>query len=120
MGIRAHAVKKYVCEYAGGEEFNYLAEALYTGLTDHPDIDVGIHIWQADDMNDYSNWEINNFENAFSNYIEALEKLPPDEIFHPFRDNEDAAFYTNKEVAKVFREWEKHADRDDIIRIHWF
>ena len=78
-------------------------------------------IYQADEYDNYSDWEINNHDGIFGDYIAELEKLPPDDVFEPFAKHEDAAEYTNKIIAEMLREWEANTDpRDEVIRIHWF
>jgi len=109
MGIRAHVVSEYVCNFAeeGSCEFNYQAEQVVQVLLDND-----IKIWQADEHDDYSNLEIKDLE-KFGELIAKLESLPPDDEHETIED------YTNSQVASVFKEWAKHVI-DDVIRIRWF
>jgi hypothetical protein len=114
MGIRAHIVTKYVCEYGGTQAFNYRAEEVYDMLTDN-----GVHVWTSGGEGDsYGHWEVNYASGALEKYIATLKKLPPDEINSYFKhDDQD---YTNGYVCEILEEWLRLRDPTGaVIRIHW-
>ena len=113
MGCRANVVKTYIVEYADGQWFNWQAEPLLELLRGHD-----IEVWQANENDPYSDWEIQDIE-GFKRLIEALEQKSSDERCKPFEA------LVNSEVAEVFKEWLKYVIdggefAEDFIRVHWF
>jgi len=118
MGLRAHAVERYVCEYSPTADFNYAADEIYTLLSDH-DVDV----WTADDFSNYCDWEIQGEDNknALQACIDVLKKLPPDEPNKWLKENERHTDTTNADVVRVLEDWIRCYDAEDqVIRIQWF
>ena len=113
MGIRAHIIEKYVCEFAQDTgDFNYLAEEVLEMLTDHD-----VKIWTADENNAYCAWEINGTKELEA-YIEELEKLP--DGINEYVSN-GGYEYTNGEVAKNLKTWMKYLDPvHNVIRVRWY
>ena len=119
MGIRAHVVKKHVCEYSGSSNFNYEAERVWQMLTDN-DVEICIGCACGCDCY-YGDWTINGTE-PLKRYIAQIETLPPDEVNEYF-DAQDADHqdYTNQSVKEILEEWVSHYDETvGMIRIHWF
>ena len=114
MGVRAHAVTKYVCEY-GSSAFNYGADELSNML-----VDEEVDFWQQDEFDNYSDWNVTGIE-KLKELVEKLKRLPPDETNEYFDENEDNHYVTNAYVVDIFEEWLKCVDTElDVIRVHWF
>lgn len=110
MGVRAHAVKKYVVEYADRAGFNHLAQEVHDYLIEN---DVGICL--SDEHDVYSDWIIDadNLD-RFGELVEKLEGLPPEDAHEAIPE------YMNGEVLSVFKGWLECIEAVGCLRISWF
>jgi hypothetical protein len=110
MGIRAHVVKTFICEYGCQESFNRQLSEVHCLLDGG-----GVEVHEvAGDCIDEAKWEIHDIE-RFAKLIEKLEELPAT------CKNRYVKEYTNEHVVSVFKEWLECVDKkDNIIRVHWF
>jgi hypothetical protein len=119
MSVRAHCVKKYVCEYAPGAAFNSVVAGSVFHLLSEYDVDV----YSDDDDNYCGNWEINCEDNAkaLRGCIAELKEMPPDEVNGNFESDPKDYQYTHQQVIDELEDWLKYIDKkNDVIRIHWF
>jgi hypothetical protein len=124
MSIRAHCIKKYICEYSqNGAGFANQADELLKMLDE-----IGVFVWTADDFNSRCDWEIRGSKDedddcvdgqfyALRDYINELKTLNLDEPNKFFKSGD----ITNKEVLETFEDWLTCIDPvDQVIRIEWF
>jgi hypothetical protein len=110
MGYRAYVVKPgSVDEYTNSEYFNRMACELLE-LFDTYNIRYDNGLFKRKEM-----WTIKDAE---LNALIAILEESPNEVDECFSESKS---YTNQEVADVFKEWAKYADKESgLVRIHWF
>ena len=105
--VKAGSVNEYInCEYFNWMEYEILE------LFDNYNIR-----FESDFSRRRRKWTIKDVE---LNTLIALLEESPDEIDECFSDS-DRKPYTNQELADTFKEWVKHADKENrLVRIHWY